>query len=335
MNIEEKRYDVIDALRGIAIFLVILGHSIIIYPINLHNIIWCKFIYQLVNSIHMPLFFIISGFCFKFDIYNFSFEYKVLLKKKLRRLIIPYLTFSFLDMSISFLFPNMVSNEENSIIKRITIIFFYGGEYWFLYVLFGIILIFPIILKFSYISIQIRTIVYGLIIILSLAHNILPNILAIDSMAYYLLFFSLGYRISRWYVQSKHKIENLYKIRLILIVGLCWFCLEFMVFFNIIKEGTIINILSAILGMIELTFILLHSKKIKNFFKKYSFYSLQLYLLNAYFLVVSRTIVCNILGLTQAILIIFINVFVSFFISYLFIKFLVRKNKFLSLICGV
>ena len=36
-QINNKKLDYIDALKGIAIFLVVLGHSIIVFPINLHE----------------------------------------------------------------------------------------------------------------------------------------------------------------------------------------------------------------------------------------------------------------------------------------------------------
>ena len=56
---EVKRLEFIDALKGFAIFLVIWGHVIMqlgAYP---------NFIYSIIYSFHMPLFFILSGFFFK------------------------------------------------------------------------------------------------------------------------------------------------------------------------------------------------------------------------------------------------------------------------------
>ncbi len=40
----KKYYEEIDILKGIAITLVVLGHSVIVYPINLHDIFWCKLV---------------------------------------------------------------------------------------------------------------------------------------------------------------------------------------------------------------------------------------------------------------------------------------------------
>lgn len=59
-----RRVEEIDIIRGIAISLVILGHAIIVFPVNLHEIAWCKRLHDLIYSFHMQLFFIISGWCF-------------------------------------------------------------------------------------------------------------------------------------------------------------------------------------------------------------------------------------------------------------------------------
>ena len=61
---EKKRIPEIDYIRGFAIFLVVLGHSIIVFPINLHQTTWCMYLYDLIYSFHMPLFFAISGYCY-------------------------------------------------------------------------------------------------------------------------------------------------------------------------------------------------------------------------------------------------------------------------------
>ena len=57
----KKYYEQVDILKGIAIILVILGHAIIMFPINLRNIAWCGFTYQFIIISHLALFFIVSG----------------------------------------------------------------------------------------------------------------------------------------------------------------------------------------------------------------------------------------------------------------------------------
>jgi fucose 4-O-acetylase-like acetyltransferase len=55
-----------DVMRGIAIILVILGHAIIVYPINLYEMPWCNTLFTWLSSVHMPLFFLLAGFCYSF-----------------------------------------------------------------------------------------------------------------------------------------------------------------------------------------------------------------------------------------------------------------------------
>lgn len=57
----KKHYVEIDVLKGIAIAMVVLGHAVIRYPINLHEVAWKKAIYDWVETMHMPLFFMVSG----------------------------------------------------------------------------------------------------------------------------------------------------------------------------------------------------------------------------------------------------------------------------------
>ena len=72
----KKRDNYIDLLKGIAIFLVVLGH---------HDTVLTNYIY----SFHMPLFFFISG------IFHSNYDsYKKFIIKKIKVLIIPYFTFA-------------------------------------------------------------------------------------------------------------------------------------------------------------------------------------------------------------------------------------------------
>lgn len=58
--------------------MVILGHAIIVFPINLHKTYWCEFIFNAVSSVHMTMFIIVSGICsvcyFSIPVFFFFFE---------------------------------------------------------------------------------------------------------------------------------------------------------------------------------------------------------------------------------------------------------------------
>lgn len=76
------RIDWIDLTKGIAIFLMVCGHTSI--PLSISNWIW---------SFHMPLFFIISGILFNATKYP---NFNLFIKKRGKTLIIPYINAPFL-----------------------------------------------------------------------------------------------------------------------------------------------------------------------------------------------------------------------------------------------
>lgn len=95
-----KRIEYIDAIKGFAIILMVMGHviawnytdytAVCIFnaeaPLNIKmgGVIW-----QLIYSFHMPLFFMISGFLL-YKVYNWI-DFFSFLKKKVSRLLIPWI----------------------------------------------------------------------------------------------------------------------------------------------------------------------------------------------------------------------------------------------------
>lgn len=59
---EKTYYQEIDIVKGIAILLVILGHSFCSHPLNLAEKL--PLLGEVVRSFQMPLFFVASGFLF-------------------------------------------------------------------------------------------------------------------------------------------------------------------------------------------------------------------------------------------------------------------------------
>lgn len=51
-----KRFIEIDLLRGLAIILMIMGHSFIIHPINILEVPWCSSVSHWIYTFHMELF---------------------------------------------------------------------------------------------------------------------------------------------------------------------------------------------------------------------------------------------------------------------------------------
>lgn len=100
-----------NSLKGIAILLVLLGHSFILYPINLLDISWCKSTFDVIYSFHMPLFFIISGLLFANSTHK---EYASMMKGKVKRLLLPYAFYHALNLGLKVALPNLVNRKVDS-----------------------------------------------------------------------------------------------------------------------------------------------------------------------------------------------------------------------------
>lgn len=141
----------IITIRFIAILLVVLGHSIILYDYS-----WgvympdkeCNLLATLkyiINLIQMPLFFSLSGYLFYGSVNKYTL--RTIITKKFKRLIIPYIFICYLWMDpIKFILqvPHYDINCIDTIIKH-QIIGINNGHLWYLYTLFAIFILFTIL----------------------------------------------------------------------------------------------------------------------------------------------------------------------------------------------
>lgn len=118
------RISYIDALRGFAIVLVVLGHAIQYSVVNFDD----QPIFRLIYAFHMPLFMFISGFVYHHEERNPW----LFLRKKLRFLVLPFVSW----LLVSLLWFHTV-NAHNAIEFLLGILKSPdAGGLWFLWVLF-------------------------------------------------------------------------------------------------------------------------------------------------------------------------------------------------------
>lgn len=177
-------------------FLVVFIHSYTYYY-NVNDAQWVfqKIVSDNIGRIAVPLFFSISGF-FLFLKYENSWEdYKELISKKMRSLVIPYFLWSLLSCILMFCIQLVYTDLNQELMKNKTIFenikSFLTGEYtvlWFVRILFFMMLLTPV-LKFiidrKYLYIPVLMILFFLDF---LDNNFSFFILKSDS----LLFFMLG-----------------------------------------------------------------------------------------------------------------------------------------------
>lgn len=193
----KKRVEWIDIFRGIAIILMVIGHSN--SPIN-------GYIY----TFHMAAFFFISGFVNSIE--NKSFISFIL--EKTKRILIPYylvnLGFQILvEMIANLPYGILYYKDRLSIFKRFELFFKNGisvdlaGATWFLFVLFQIIILFFILKKYCikndifYIIFSMILFLYGyyLVIVKKIFFQNLHDLVFIGQF-----YFMLGYMFKKYNV---------------------------------------------------------------------------------------------------------------------------------------
>lgn len=118
----KERMEYIDIAKGIGILLVIAGHLFAYRgPIS-----------RWIFSFHMPLFFILSGICYKMDS-TILVEY---LKKKCKQLLIPFCYLYAIGLAVSLIIPSWRENISGlGLIKELVLISpesIHVGQIWFL-----------------------------------------------------------------------------------------------------------------------------------------------------------------------------------------------------------
>ena len=188
----EREYS-IDNLRAMAILLVVLGHSIIIYDPRwglIHTDVEClPFLYlkKIINLLQMPLFFSISGFCFSLS-KNQVFSGK-LLTNKIKRIMLPYFIVCFLYMDTIKLVLQVPGYDFSWILMfQQALLFVNNGHLWYLPTLFLMFMVASILIRGG----QKYVFMYMLIaMLISILSNHAPSILSVSQFCLYFVYFVL------------------------------------------------------------------------------------------------------------------------------------------------
>ena len=194
-------------LRAVAIIMVVLGHSIIIYSSswNLYTTsVMCKPLDGLkkgIDIIQMPIFFSLSGYLYYFSQNKKKFIH--FLGDKSRRLMIPFFAFSILwllPIRLLINYPGFMNKSIIKIIIKDIILGFDNGHLWFLQALFLVFIFMYFISKFLY-RINRNQIYIALFIVLfaiSYFASVIKNAPIIKNAFQYFVWFYLGYLINRF-----------------------------------------------------------------------------------------------------------------------------------------
>lgn len=200
-NTKQKTFNQqIVLIRAIAILIVILGHSIILYDpswgiyktaVQAPYFLLLK---KVINVIQMPLFFSVSGFLFFYGVNKRNFWQ--LAKNKCKRLIIPYICIALLWMNPIKLILRVPGYDYHGIPNLLLnqILLQNNGHLWFLPCLFFIFLFIYLLVKYVRNDIVISL----MLICLSYFSYKVPQIVELNFIAQYSVFFYVGYLSNKY-----------------------------------------------------------------------------------------------------------------------------------------
>lgn len=326
-NEKNVRYREIDIIRGWAIFLVILGHAI-----ALENIIEPRdekmvYLFNLIYSFHMPLMFIVSGYCFK------KKNFICVFIEKSKRLLVPYFFMCTVTTFLQALLP-MLSVNDLTWGKKIRNIFLYGGDYWFLYVLFFIFMLVSGVVISINRNDRLTFIVMMLFLFTMYKLFINIEILCINRVFLYSIYFVLGLMLKQCFDIYGNKLKLQYILSGIIIFFIIQQIINWMIYKQIIKDKDIIvgllNILFAVVGCVLSYYLsLLFSKfHFSNIFEWCGKHSLEMYLFNGYFIAIGRNIYSRFWSGESIYSNAIINLFFGIVINGIFCEFIIKVSLF-------
>lgn len=213
-KINRERDKSFDIIKGILIYLVVLGHSI---QIEFNDSSWNKSLFAFLYSFHMPLFIFISGYFLKSSLSKPFCEMTI---SKTQRLIIPTVIYTFFIVII-FATSITYKNPGVNIGRLISII----ETYWYTICIFFLSIIYWLFFRFKQGPVVIILLFLSLIIL----ETFYPQVAAADCQVVRMfLVFGLGVIVSKKEISLdslKYKrIICLFSIIIIVTNRLIWGC---------------------------------------------------------------------------------------------------------------
>lgn len=311
----------INILRGIAFGLVLLGHSFPDAGFGYINS-YTEFSREYIYSFHMPLFFIISGFCMEPLLSSQQIDIKSEVIKRSKRLLVPYLFYSYIVIIPKLMFNSyMYKKIELSTVWEILLGNSSSTTLWYLWNLFMINMLFLLISRL--ISKKQMWLLISLILYIS--YLLFPSFY-FDRLLKYPIFYVLGIYVAEYFPAIKKQIRDKGAVMFLFMLIDAIIVIE-------IGNDERIGLLTALLGSISMLYLAIRidegNSKVKSFLELSSKYSYGIYLMSSYIQVAIRVFLYQKLGLPY-LLCMGLMLVLGFLIPYLVIKYIVEKNKYLS-----
>ena len=347
MNSKKEFLEDVNVGRGIAIIFVIVAHYITIigkdfvnvYPKGLYNAE--LFLYSFIFTCDMPFLMFIAGLMVhhqrtKLDDLR---SYLNFVKKKIDRIMIPYFTYSFIMVPFKYMlreyaFRRPSGSFHDYLLSSIKIILLYPLEnpmivLWFLYTIFIVFALFPLVLKVS------KRLGHPITLALVICSSFLPlpDIMNLKNMTAYMVYFYIGYLFA---FNRKENIKVLHSKRYLLISSMILLNTIYFVWFkdlyrsNLELAVRLVVIIVSIFSMFEICATIAEKKPMG--FSQFSLvgkYSYDVYLNGHLTQIALRVLFINILPLdliTLSFILILGPIYIPIPISY----FILRRHELTS-----
>ena len=265
----------LDALKGFAIFTVVLGHCVTdclasnTFPKDKEML---QRVYDFIYSFHMPLFFLISGYLFYLTKSYRKYEIKVI------DFMIIYLLWNVLTWFLKFFMADAVNNPV-TLQNLMTIFYIPLQQYWYLYSLIIFYLIFSI---FNIRKINIKVLIFMLFIaVFSKYYNL--EISIVKNTLFHMFFFALGGYLNNINLGIKNNLIYNSSFVIICILNCILYICNIHVFKNPFM-AVVNQLVVASSASLLLVFIFNKYKRLKTskMFMLFGQYSLQIYLVHCF-----------------------------------------------------
>lgn len=193
---KERAYE-IDVMKGIGILLVILGHCTPDFPVNITEDACSMELRKFIYTFHMPMFFFCSGFVLGLVP---SKPIGDTIKNRFTRLMIPYITFSLVNLALRVIFSS-ITRSQVDFVETLKGVLLYGEYYWFVYALFFLMILMALARRNKWVSTA------YVIIGIYLYYLYIPTF-CLREIGYYMLYAVAGLFLSKYRSHLKDFMNN-------------------------------------------------------------------------------------------------------------------------------
>lgn len=331
----KERNILLDGLRGFAILLVVLGHSIQLNQINFDD----NILFNIIYSFHMPLFMFISGFL-SYKTFDGSIQK---LYKKFKYLIIPFFAWFFVTFLFSHFSSIFAEGGYSVFLSEFKGVLISPDKgLWFLWVLFLNYVVLFASLRISKKYEEITAFLF--LILINIILRLSPDfaLFGLFGLASYLLYFLIGYIMHKYFLKIKTplKLFCYFSLAIFPILVVFWSRVDAPIFIKNLSPdsgvGKLIFIAYKLLVPITGIFatyilfdaLIIRNNFLKRFFSYFGKISLEIYTTHVYFFSF-MIFLFNFFKFKHY------HIFIAFIgsiIGSIILQFLIKKNDILSVI---